>query len=96
MSPDRAHLGEAGGAGGGITVATVLGVWRQAELVEQARAVTTRILASLVTREDGLRIVSYLRNNVDRLMGLNVVRAEPLKKLLSTFLETGGLLVTAG
>lgn len=76
-----------------VTVATVLAVWRQAELVEQARAVTIGILASLVTREDGLAIVDLLLRNVDRLMGLNVVRAKALKELLSTFLETGGALV---
>lgn len=76
-----------------VTFRTVQEVWRQAELEEQARAVTTRIVAALARRGDGLAIINLLYKNVDQIMGLNVIRAEALKELLQGYLKTGSAIL---
>lgn len=65
-------------------------IWRHAPLVEQASGVTTHILVALVSRTDGWNLIRLLHENVDKLLGLNVARAEVLKELLRTFIKSGG------
>jgi tetratricopeptide (TPR) repeat protein len=62
-------------------------VWRHAGFVHRAEAVTRAVIEVLLTRKDGRRLVTAIRNSIDQVFGVDVLNAGLCKEFVERILR---------
>lgn len=72
-----------------MTTGALTRIWKEAPSVEHAQAITASLLAHLSDRPDSRDIVRALLPMVPGLLGLAVLRSDPLQRILRTYVNRG-------
>ncbi len=67
--------------------------WQKCSLEQTAQLITFRILKKLALRTDGQHLINAIRDNLDRIFGLDVLKTPKVAQCITLWRKTGGSLI---